>query len=174
MAKTKLLSDPVKTSDYLSKITDNSQYMMEAMDDIVWSIKPDNDNMQKIIARMREYASTILEPKDITIRFEIEDNIYGLKLNMETRRDVFLIFKEAINNSAKYSDCSQIKVLIRLYGNQLIIKIIDNGTGFDVKNADRGNGLGNMKKRAETLNGKIKIESSSEKGTEILLVVPLS
>jgi hypothetical protein len=112
MAKTKLLTDPVKTSEYISKITSNSQYMMDAMDDIVWSIKPDNDNMQKIVARMREYASSILEPKDIVISFDVAENIYDLKLNMETRRDVFLIFKEALNNSAKYSHCTKIGIRI--------------------------------------------------------------
>ena len=76
MAKSKLLTDPVKTSEYISKITNNSQHMMEAMDDIVWSIKPDNDNMQKIVARMREYASSILEPKDIGIEFQVQAKVY--------------------------------------------------------------------------------------------------
>jgi signal transduction histidine kinase len=173
MAKTKLLTDPVKTSEYISKITDNSQQMMEAMDDIVWSIKPDNDNMQRIVARMREYTSSILEPKDIEIDFQIDENIFDLKLNMETRRDVFLIFKEALNNSAKYSHCTKIDISVKFEGNKLIIHIIDNGTGFDIKTADSGNGLGNMSKRAEALHGTIDIISNLGKGTEIILTVPV-
>ena len=173
MAKTKLLTDPVKTSEYISKITNNSQQMMEAMDDIVWSIKPDNDNMQRIVARMREYTSSILEPKDIEIDFQIDENIFDLKLNMETRRDVFLIFKEALNNSAKYSHCTKIDISVKFEGNKLIIRIIDNGTGFDIKTADSGNGLGNMSKRAEALHGTIDINSNLGKGTEIILTVPV-
>lgn len=173
MAKTKLLTDPVKTSEYISKITDNSQQMMEAMDDIVWSIKPDNDNMQKILARMREYASSILEPKDIEIKFQVDESVYDLKLNMETRRDVFLIFKEALNNSAKYSHCSTIEIQITSENKKLGIHIIDNGIGFNTETADSGNGLGNMQKRAEALYGTIRFHSKEGKGTEILLTVPV-
>lgn len=174
MAKTKLLTDPVKTSEYITKITDNSQYMMEAMDDIVWSIKPDNDNMQKIIARMREYASSILEPKDIGIKFNIDENIYNLKLDMETRRDVFLIYKEAVNNSAKYSQCSGVEIRLNFENSELIVSIIDNGKGFDVQKADSGNGLGNMTKRAEAMHGSITIQSREGAGTHIMLFVPVA
>jgi signal transduction histidine kinase/ligand-binding sensor domain-containing protein len=174
MAKTKLLTDPVKTSEYISKITNNSQYMMEAMDDIVWSIKPDNDNMQKIVARMREYASSILEPKDVAISFSVGENIYDLKLNMEMRRDVFLIFKEAVNNSAKYSHCTKIEIRITHENKKLNISINDNGVGFDVHTADSGNGLGNMQKRAESLHGVINIKSDQNTGTEISLAVPVN
>lgn len=174
MAKTKLLTDPVKTSEYISKITDNSQYMMEAMDDIVWSIKPDNDNMLKIVARMREYASSILEPKDIVISFVVGENIYDLKLNMEMRRDVFLIFKEAINNSAKYSRCTKIEIRITHVNKKMNISIADNGVGFNVNTADSGNGLGNMQKRAETLRGSIIINSVEGEGTSISLTIPVN
>jgi signal transduction histidine kinase/ligand-binding sensor domain-containing protein len=174
MAKTKLLTDPVKTSEYISKITENSQYMIEAMDDIVWSIKPDNDNMQRIVARMREYASSILEPKDIVISFNVGENIYDLKLNMEMRRDVFLIFKEAVNNSAKYSHCTKIEIRITHANKRLNISIADNGVGFNVNKADSGNGLGNMQKRAESLHGKINIKSNQNEGTEVSLIVPVS
>lgn len=174
MAKTKLLTDPVKTSEYISKITDNSQYMMEAMDDIVWSIKPDHDNMQKIVARMREYASSILEPKDIVISFIVSENIYDLKLDMEMRRDVFLIFKEAVNNSAKYSRCTKIEIRITHVNKKLNISIADNGVGFNVNTADSGNGLGNMQKRAETLRGSISINSAKGEGTNITLTIPIN
>jgi signal transduction histidine kinase len=174
MAKTKLLTDPVKSSEYISKITHNSQNMMEAMDDIVWSIKPDNDNMQRIVARMREYASSILEPKDIEIEFGIDEKVEELKLNMESRRDLFLIFKEALNNSAKYSQCTQVKVYIGTENKKLVIRITDNGIGFNVQTADSGNGLGNMQKRAEVLRGLLNIKSEEGKGTEISLIIPVN
>jgi signal transduction histidine kinase len=173
MAKTKLLTDPVKTSEYITKITDNSQYMMEAMDDIVWSIKPDNDSMQKIVARMREYASAILEPKDIEISFQVGENILDLKLNMETRRDVFLIYKEATNNIAKYAHCTKVGIQLNHENKRFIMNIRDNGTGFNVGLADSGNGLGNMQKRAEALRGTININSREGAGTEISLNIPV-
>jgi predicted RNA-binding protein Jag len=84
------------TKDYLTKISDNSSRMMEAMDDIVWSINPMNDNMQKITARMREYATNLFEAKDIDYTFLVDESVKQIKLDMESRRDFFLIFKEAI------------------------------------------------------------------------------
>jgi two-component sensor histidine kinase len=173
MAKTKLLTDPVKSSEYITKITDNSQQMMEAMDDIVWSIKPDNDSMQKIVARMREYASEILEPKNIEIIFNTGERILELKLDMETRRDVFLIFKEAVNNIAKYAHCTKTEINIKYHNQRLIMSIKDNGVGFDVGSADGGNGMGNMQKRAELLNGIIKIKSEPDQGTEVVMNIPV-
>lgn len=173
MAKTKLLTDPVKSSSYISKITDNSQQMMEAMDDIVWSIKPDNDSMLRILARMREYASGILEPKEVEITFIVGEHIEELKLDMETRRDVFLIFKEAVNNTAKYSYCTKVEINLQIRNKRLQMTIQDNGQGFDVNSADGGNGLGNMQKRAEQLKGKIEIKSQKESGTRVTLNIPV-
>jgi signal transduction histidine kinase len=173
MAKTKLLTDPVKSSTYISKITDNSQQMMEAMDDIVWSIKPDNDSMLKILARMREYASGILEPKDVEITFNIGEHIQELKLNMETRRDLFLIFKEAVNNLAKYSHCTKAEINLKIRNQRLQMTVTDNGNGFDVNSADEGNGLGNMQKRAELLKGTIEIKSQQNLGTTVTLEIPV-
>ena len=173
MAKSKMNTDQVKTSEYLSKITDNSQRMMEAMDDIVWSIKPSNDNMQKITARMREFATNVLEARDIGLKFEVDEKVYDEKLNMESRRDFFLVFKEAVNNAAKYSKATLVEVLVNINGRRLILEVKDNGVGFDPAEADGGNGLGNMRKRAESMNGLINIHSLPGKGTSIIVKIPV-
>jgi ligand-binding sensor domain-containing protein/two-component sensor histidine kinase len=173
MAKTKMADDPVKSSEYIGKISDNSQRMMEAMDDIVWSIKPANDSMQKITARMREFATSLLEAKDIEMDFKVDDKIYDIKLNMEARRDFFLIFKEAVNNVAKYSRCNKCSVHISLHQHRLLLDVKDNGIGFDVSKADSGNGLSNMQKRAEALNGRVSIQSKPGEGTQITLNMPV-
>lgn len=173
MAKSKMNSDPVKTAGYISKISDNSQRMMEAMDDIVWSIKPSNDNMQRVTARMREFATNVLEAKDILLHFVVEEVVFDVKLNMEARRDFFLIFKEALNNAAKYSKATEVWVNIAMHNRQLSFTIKDNGIGFDVAKADGGNGLGNMQKRADGVNGKLRIRSVEGEGTEVRLIVPV-
>ncbi len=167
MAKTKMTTDAVKTAEYLSKISDNSQRMMEAMDDIVWSIKPTNDSMQKIIARMREFATSVLEAKDIELNFTTDEEVYDVKLNMEARRDFFLVFKEAVNNAAKYSHASTVVVNLSIKNKKLTMVVKDDGKGFDVPKADGGNGLGNMQKRAEAMNGNITIESKPGIGTQV-------
>lgn len=174
MAKSKMTTDPVKTAGYISKISDNSQRMMEAMDDIVWSIKPANDTMQRVTARMREFATGVLEAKDVALKFSVSEDVFDAKLNMEARRDFFLIFKEALNNSAKYSKATLVEVTVGLQNKQLSFEIRDNGTGFDVAAADSGNGLGNMQKRAEGMRGKLRIRSGAGEGTEVKLMVPVA
>jgi two-component sensor histidine kinase len=171
MAKMKIEKDTTTTKGYINKISDNSSRMMEAMDDIVWSINPMNDNMQRITARMREYATNLLEAKDIEYTFQVDEAVKHVKLDMEARRDFFLIFKEAINNLAKYSDCTYAQIKIEVYEYTMMMKIQDNGKGFIVKDADSGNGLTNMQKRAQSLNSKIHIESHPGMGTKILLEV---
>jgi Signal transduction histidine kinase len=172
MAKNKIKNDPVKVSEYIGKISDNSSRMMEAMDDIVWNINPANDDMQKTIARMREFATNVLEAKDIIFWFNFDDSINNVRLNMEQRRDVFLIFKEAINNAAKYSHCNKVVASISQTGKTIHLSIVDDGDGFDIENADNGNGLKNMQRRARHLNGKIKFNSEPLKGTSIVVDFP--
>ena len=172
MAKNKIKNDPVKVSEYIGKISDNSSRMMEAMDDIVWNINPANDDMQKTIARMREFATNVLEAKDIAFWFNFDDSINTVRLNMEQRRDVFLIFKEAINNAAKYSHCNKVVASISQTGKTIHLSIVDDGDGFDIENADNGNGLKNMQRRARHLNGKIKFSSEPMNGTSILVEFP--
>jgi signal transduction histidine kinase len=173
MAKTKMHSDVLKTTEYLGKISDNSQRMMEAMDDIVWSIKPSNDNMQKVTARMREFATSVLEAKDIELDFTVDEAVYDLKLNMEARRDFFLVFKEAVNNAAKYSKAAKVWIKVAVENRKLTLLVKDNGIGFNVKNADTGNGLGNMQKRADGMNGNIQVRSKEGEGTQVTVDLPI-
>ncbi len=174
MAKMKVHTDTGKTDEYLHKISDNSSRMMEAMDDIVWSINPLNDSMAKITARMREFATGVLEAKNIDFTFHVDEAVKELKLDMEARRDFFLLFKEAINNLAKYSDCRHAAIDLVVHRSTLIMKIRDDGKGFDVQAADSGNGLTNMTKRAQSLNGSLRIESAPQAGTLVELEVPLA
>jgi ligand-binding sensor domain-containing protein/two-component sensor histidine kinase len=171
MVKMKIDKDLPTTKDYINKIGDNTTRMMEAMDDIVWSINPMNDNMQKITARMREYATSMLEARDIDYTIHVDEAVKQIKLDMEARRDFFLIFKEAVNNLAKYSKCTKARINIETYDYTMLMKIKDNGVGFIVSEADNGNGLTNMQKRAKSLNAKLSIESQPGVGTTILLEV---
>lgn len=177
MAKTKMNTDVVKTSEYLGKISENSQRMMEAMDDIVWSIKPTNDSMQRITSRMREFATNVLEAKGIELDFRVEEDVQDAKLNMEMRRDFFLVFKEAVNNAAKYSKASRVVVHVSIKSRKIILSVKDDGVGFDMKAAPGGfiggNGMGNMRKRAEALGGTLFVSSAPGKGAEVVLRVPV-
>ena len=88
---------------------------------------------------------------------------------METRKNLFLIFKEAVNNVAKYANATQVNVDVIVKHHTLSLIVKDNGSGFDVENADTGNGLNNMQKRAEKLNAKFNISSKRNTGTSVSL-----
>jgi signal transduction histidine kinase len=106
----------------------------------------------------------------------MDDNIESLKLEMEKRKNIFLVFKEAIYNAAKYSGCTEIGIKIFKRANQLHLQITDNGKGFDLQNIQtkNGNGIPNMKARAKEINGVVEISSVMNQGTTIHLQVPVS
>ncbi|PBQ32341.1 hypothetical protein CNR22_11350 [Sphingobacteriaceae bacterium] len=174
MAKNKLAKEPITAQNYLEKISTYSQVMMDSMDDIVWSINPGNDTMSKVLNRMREFANNILEAKDIELIFVTSSQLDELKLNMALRRDFFLIFKEAINNAAKYAECTKVKVELSVKNKQLLLSIMDNGKGFEWKKESEGNGLMNMKKRAEKIKAQFELNSSANEGTRIELRLNLN
>jgi signal transduction histidine kinase len=174
IAKSKANNNAVETRELIEKISDNSSRMMGAMGDIVWSINPANDSMKKIIARMREYAVTLLEAKNIDFSFKVASSVEELGLNIEARLDFYLIFKEGVNNLVKYARCSFVSMEISHSDRQLVMKISDNGAGFDMNNHRKGNGLANMRKRAKNINAIINVQSAPGKGTTIILQVPVS
>jgi signal transduction histidine kinase len=174
IAEEKLQHDTQLSRDYLKRINGISQQMMESMDDIIWSINPVNDNMDKVIVRMREFAAGILEPQNISLRFEASENVSHTGIKMRGRRDLFLIFKEAINNSAKYSQAKNVLIQIEIRNKSLVLNISDDGKGFELSQDKFGNGLLNMKKRADDMNGKISIRSAPGEGTKITLIISLN
>ncbi len=155
----------------LNKISQNTQSVMESISDIVWSMNPDNDSFDKMIIRMKEFTANVLEPQNIDYHFQIESGLETIKFSPEKRRDFYLIFKEAMNNLAKYSQASSAKITIKKSKKNIICAITDNGKGFDLNKKDSGNGLKNMKHRTEKHNGKLLINSVFG-GTEIILHFP--
>jgi signal transduction histidine kinase len=155
----------------LDQIIEYSHKMIESMADIVWSINPENDNFENIIVRMRSFAYELLGAKKIDFQFEADDSLANLKLPMDVRKNLYLIFKEAINNMTKYSQANRALFSISNENNELAMLIRDNGKGFDINQHTQGNGLKNMKKRASEIGAKIFIESESGNGTTIQLLI---
>jgi signal transduction histidine kinase len=169
-----LQNDQAKASSLLKKVIDQSQQIQENMSDIVWSIRPDNDKMENIILRMHEYLNHTLEPKNIRVDFEANERILKESLNIQQRKDLdfFLIFKEAVNNIAKYADCSKVDIRLSAVDGKIRLLISDDGKGFDPVNSSASNGLRNMQHRAALLKGGIEIRSAAGLGTTVELVLP--
>ncbi len=157
----------------LDKISSNSREMIENMSDIVWMIKPGNDDFKNIENRMLNFANELCVPAAINFDFTADAAITGIKLPMQQRRDLYLIFKEAVNNAVKYSGCHSIHASIRQQNNSLEMRVSDDGNGFDPAAASQGNGLDNMQKRAAANNGQLTIRSSPGGGTEIVAAMPI-
>jgi len=154
----------------LETIGENSRKMLDAMADIVWTINPENDQFEKIISRMKNFAYELLGAKNIDFEFNADEDVTGMKLSMDIRKSLYLIFKEATNNLVKYSGADKAVFNIRGEKNNLIMLIKDNGKGFDLQQSTTGNGLKNMKKRAEEIGAHFMIDSKPS-GTTIELKV---
>lgn len=172
VSKLNLHKDLPKTNQFLEKISNQSAQMQQGMSDIIWTIQPDNDRLENLLVRMREYAAHTLEPLNTEVIFDIDETAQSEVLTMQQRRDFFLIFKEAINNAAKYAQATTVKVILRKLNKQLNLIIIDDGKGFDPAAQRSSNGLKNMKSRAEKLAGKFSVTSSPNNGTRISLEIP--
>jgi signal transduction histidine kinase len=159
---------------WFNRIGNNAREMMEKMRDIVWTINPSKDVVSEIITRMTQYAAQLLEPLNIAFEFSVEEKVYVLKPDFFNKRNIYLIFKEALNNAAKYAECTKIIIHLQAKGTHLEMNITDNGKGFDVNALAEGNGLHNMRQRAAQLKGKLIIESAPLKGTQIILRAPIA
>ena len=161
--------DPEEKSHALEMIGQSSRKVIDAMGDIVWTINPDNDSFEKIILRMRSLSYNLLRAKQIDFSFKADENMNGMKLSLEERRNFYLIFKEALNNLVKYSNAKRASVILSRNSNHISLLIRDDGVGFDTTRKYNGNGLINMKKRSKEINAELKIESGEAIGTSIEL-----
>ena len=156
----------------LDSIAEISRESVNSMSDIVWAINPNRDSLLEMTRRMRGYAEEIFVEKGIRVKFAAPDDGEHIKLSMDTRRELYLIFKEAVNNAAKHADCTWLEIDFFRTGGAIFLQISDNGQGFDVSNKRDGNGLANMQTRAEASGGKFEIESAEGSGTKVKIRFP--
>ena len=161
-------------SENLQKIKSYSGNMMESMSDIVWAINPYNDSMDRMILRMRELAEELLEPARINYSFREEGMARAFKLDVNQRKELYLVFKEAVNNAVKYSGASELLILLKEEAGALHMQIKDNGTGFDTKKNNSGNGIQNMYNRTGRINARLQIHSAMGHGTSVSVTLPLA
>ena len=164
-------------SDALEKISDRSQRLMRNMSDIVWSVDPKKDSLEDLLARMREFSASLFESKGIAHTFEQPSVIPAFSVPVELKNNLYLLFKEAVNNVAKHSQCSQTNVIITVTKSMLRLVVKDDGIGMDMSsaptNGHRGNGLRNMRERAAEMKAELQFTSVPGTGTAIALELPL-
>lgn len=154
----------------LNMMQQSAASMVDKLSDIVWTVNPDEDSLQKLLQRLEEYAREMCYVKNIKVNTSIGSGLAEIKLSMEERRNIYLLCKEAINNAVKYSDCSELSLNASSCDNKINFVIEDNGIGFDICLIKRGNGVNNMMRRATESGGSLQIDSSKGKGTRIILI----
>ena len=162
-----------KTDGMLKEIKENSISMMERMDDIVWSINPKNDSLDNLFLRIKTFSAKLFEAKGINYKIDIDENVKHVHVLMEYRQHIYLIMKEAINNLVKYSECTETDIKVSFHSPLLTVTIKDNGKGYDPNQITYGNGLNNMKKRANEMDAKLDMQSKLNEGTIIILKVKI-
>jgi two-component sensor histidine kinase len=155
----------------LDLIGTNSRKIIESMSDIVWTINPENDSFERIIVRMRSFAHQLFKAKKVEYSFEADDKLNVIALPMQVRKNFYLVFKEAVTNILKYSEATRVSIMLREVNSAILLAIRDNGKGIPVNAETNGNGLLNMKRRAEEIHAKLTIHSSQTEGTGIELML---
>lgn len=163
---------PVEAEGVLIKMGDASRDMVERMSDIVWSINPGNDSFENLYNRMHDFTATMLAPLEIEFTFNIYGDLNKTAFTMKQRKNIFLIFKEAIYNITKYARSKQVTILLKKEGDRFQMTIHDDGKGFDMQTitAYNGNGIKNMQARALEIGGKLDIISGVNAGTAVELI----
>lgn len=156
--------------DLLRRMSTNAKETMDKMGDIVWMIKPVDEESASLKQRMERFAYEISSNKNIETNIELND-LDKVKLSVSQRKNIYLIFKEGLNNSIKYSGTNKIDIKASSNNHELQLQVKDYGKGFEILSG-KGNGLDNMKNRAREMNGKLEILSSAE-GTNVELSIPI-
>ncbi|GAB4034950.1 hypothetical protein GCM10028774_22990 [Spirosoma jeollabukense] len=155
----------------LQRISTSATTLSESMQDIIWTIQTKNDSLADVVTRMREFGLKMAEAKNIQFQMQVSDSFDSLRLNVEQRRNLYLIFKESLNNAVKYAEASRIDVSLNVTAKQLRLVIQDNGRGFEAATVRTGNGLPNLQKRADEIKGQLTLTSAPEQGTKIELTM---
>lgn len=171
VAEKTFTQSPTKALEMLRKISVQSKQLMENMSDIIWSMNLTDAKFISLEAKLKDYSVELLSENEIKFTCDINECVEPLLKKITAKRNILLLIKEAMNNNAKYSHATIAILTIGCTDKHLVIKMKDNGTGFDVQNRRAGNGISNMKKRVEELKEYFTI-SSSASGTVIDVEIP--
>ena len=157
----------------MERVSNMARELMETITDVVWSIDPSHEPIERLIQRLRSFAYELCDAKRMTLAFTVPEDVLRVRITSDVSRNLLLLVKEALTNIAKHAQCRHVEVTFRTSSGALEVTITDDGVGFDVASAREGNGLVNMQKRAASAGGTFVLESSRSKGTAIRAAFPL-
>lgn len=155
-------------------IQESSTEMVHKLNDIVWLIKPQNETMEALIERLKNFTTEICATKNIVPEIKVTPEAASNTPPLDKRKNIYLICKEAINNAVKYSGATELAVHFIGKEKWLHIIVKDNGQGFNPDSNKHGNGLNNMRDRAEQIDGILNINTAPGIGCRVELQLKIT
>ena len=172
MAKIKADKDVQRSKEYIDQISDKSKRMIDAMSDMLWTLNPENDTMEKTVLRMKECAEGLQNSHNTNIQMQIDSKVKSLKLDMKTRHEFFFIFKEALLNIARQANGTPSIINVDYMSGKLLMKIQNQEVNLNSPLL-AAPAKKEMKQRAKFINAELDIQNDN-KGISIILVVPVN
>jgi signal transduction histidine kinase len=165
---------PEEVEDHAQQITQTARETTKALDEIVWAINPSNDTLEGLVNYSGKYAQEYFALAGLRYRVDIPNQLPDVLLAPEVRHNVFLAFKESVNNVVKHAQASEVHIRLRLTQASFTFEIEDNGRGPAGAEQKSGrNGLRNMRKRMEDVRGNFSMEPAAGQGTLVRLTAPI-
>lgn len=167
---------PPETRKQLEKIAEKSRATVQAMDAIVWVVDPAMDTLESLANYLAPFAEEFFQDGPIRCRLDLPEALPHHPLSAELRHNLFLVFKEALNNVARHSCASEVWIRLEVQNGAFSMTIQDNGRGFDRARTERtgaGNGLKNMGERIRSAGGEFDLVSAPGAGTRLVVRLQL-
>jgi signal transduction histidine kinase len=143
------------------------------MSDIVWAINPDHDRLSNLVYRMRRFATDLLGGQGIALQFQSSVTDHDLRVGANMRRQIYLIFKEGIHNIARHSCARRVEIELHREADHLLLRLADDGSGFDLQAESEGHGLPSIRRRAASIGAVMEWQSAAGQGTTLRMKVRL-
>jgi len=165
--------DPVQVEIHADKISQSAAQSVRALEEIVWAVRPGGDSLQSLVEYIAHVANEMFAAGSTRCRLDLPHDLPARQLPPELRHNLFLIVKEALTNALKHAAAGEVRVRAQAAANSFQITVQDDGRGFDpaASSEKQRNGLGNMRRRAQTMNARLSVDSAPGKGTTVKLTV---
>ncbi len=174
------LTEPAHTTAMLARIYNTARDLTRSLDEIVWAVDPKHDTLDSLVDYMGKYAHDFLITANVRCRLDLPIEVPPWPLTAEARHNLFLAFKEALNNAVRHSSCDEVRISLALHADSFELVVHDNGHGIESPSNEApapggriasGNGLQNMRKRIARIGGRFEISSQAGAGTTVSFTV---
>jgi signal transduction histidine kinase len=156
----------------LGRMTSLARESLDSFRDIIWALNPREGRIEEVTSRLRKMAADLDEGPEVQVAFD-DPGVGQIRLRVEPKHHLYLIAKELVHNAVRHAKCNRVDVRVRVVDEEIELSVVDDGVGFAADAASPGFGLSNVKRRAQTIGGRIEIDSQKSRGTRIFVRVPL-